>query len=71
MKHTKGKGGTLVPLRRSDLLADAEVSEDIVEDGVTCDVGSGDFTYGRDSTTKVGRQEVCGKAIRQPRTHGP
>ena len=50
--------------RRGDLLANAEVSEDIVQDGVTCDVGSGDFAYGRDSTTKVGRQEVCGKAIR-------
>lgn len=47
-----------------DLLADAEVSKDIVKDGVTCDVGSGDFAYGRDSTTQVGRQQVCGKAIR-------
>lgn len=46
------------------LLANAEVGEDVVKDGVTCDVGSGDFTYGRDSTTKVGRQQVCGKAIR-------
>lgn len=49
---------------KGDLLTDAEVSEDIVQDGVTCDVGSGDFAYGRDSTTKVGCQEVCGKAIR-------
>ena len=40
------------------------MGEDIVKDGVTCDVGSGDFAYGRDSTTKVGRQQVCGKAIR-------
>ena len=47
-----------------DLLADAEVGEDIVKDGVTCDVGSRDFTYGSDSTTQVGRQQVCGKAIR-------
>ena len=46
------------------------MGEDIVKDGVTCDVGSGDFAYGRDSTTQVGRQQVCGKAIRQPRTHG-
>lgn len=46
------------------LLANAEVSKDIVQDGVTCDVGSGDFAYGRDSTTQVGRQQVCGKAIR-------
>ena len=46
------------------LLADAEVGEDIVENGVTCDVGSGDFADGRDSTTKVGCQQVCGKAIR-------
>ena len=38
------------------LLADAEVSEDIVENGVTCDVGSGDFSNGRDRTTKVGCQ---------------
>ena len=53
------------------LLADAEVSKYIVKDGVTCDVGSGNFSNGRDRTTKVGRQEVCGKAIRQPRTHGP
>lgn len=53
------------------LLTDAEVSKDVVQDGVACNVGSRDFAYGRDSTTKVGRQEVCGKAIRQPRTHGP
>jgi hypothetical protein len=46
------------------LLADAEVSKDVVQDGVTCDVGSGDFTDGRDSTTQVGCQQVCGKAIR-------
>lgn len=46
------------------LLSNAEVGEDIVEDGVTCDVGSSDFAYGRDRTTKVGRQQVCGKAIR-------
>lgn len=38
------------------LLADAEVGKDIVKDGVTCDVSSGDFTDGRDSTTKVGGQ---------------
>lgn len=46
------------------LLADAEVGEDIVKDGVTCDIGSSDFTDGRDSTSQVGRQQVCGKAIR-------
>lgn len=46
------------------LLADAEVGEDIVKDGVTCDVGSGDFAYGRDRTTKVGREQVRGEAIR-------
>lgn len=46
------------------LLANAEVGEDIVKDGVTCDVGSGDFAYGRDSTSKVGCQQVGGKAIR-------
>ena len=46
------------------LLADAEVSKDVVQDGVTCDVGSGDFTDGRDSTTQVGCQQACGKAIR-------
>ena len=52
------------PLRNEDLLADAEVGEDIVKDGVTCDVGSRDFAYGRDSTTQVGRQQICGEAIR-------
>ncbi len=46
------------------LLADAEVSEDIVKDRVTCDVSSSDFAYGRDRTTQVGRQQVCGKGIR-------
>lgn len=46
------------------LLSNAEVGEDIVQDGVTCDVGSRDFTDGRDSTTQVGRQQVCGEAIR-------
>jgi hypothetical protein len=46
------------------LLADAEVSKDVVKDRVACDVGSGDFTDGRDSTTQVGCQQVCGKAIR-------
>lgn len=46
------------------LLSDAEVGEDVVKDGVTCDVGSSDFTDGRDRTTQVGRQQVCGKAIR-------
>lgn len=40
------------------------MGEDIVKDGVACDVGSGDFAYSRDSTTQVGRQQVCGKAIR-------
>lgn len=49
---------------KGDLLADAEVGEDIVKDGVTCDVGSGDFTDGRDRTTQVGREQVCGKASR-------
>ena len=47
-----------------DLLSDAEVGEDVVEDGVTCDVGAGDFSYGRDSATQIGRQQVCGKAVR-------
>ena len=46
------------------LLTNAEVGKDIVQDGVTCDVGSGDFANGRDRTTQVGRQQVCGKAIR-------
>ena len=46
------------------LLADAEVGEDVVEDGVTCDIGAGDFAYGRDSTTQVGYQQVCREAIR-------
>ena len=55
--HFKGQG-------LHDLLTDAEVGEDIVQDGVTCDVGSGDFAYGRDRTTKVGRQQVCGEAVR-------
>ena len=54
-----------------DLLADAEMGEDIVQDRVTCDVGSRDFADGCDSTTQVGREQVCGKAIRQPCTHGP
>ena len=56
--------GGLIIITNQELLADAEVGEDIMKDGVTCDVGSGDFAYGRDSTTKVGCQEVCGKAIR-------
>ena len=46
------------------LLADAEVGKDIVEDGVTCDIGSGDFTDDRDSTSQVGRQQVSREAIR-------
>lgn len=54
-----------------DLLADAEVGEDVVEDGVAGDLAAGDFTDGRDSTTQVGCQQVCGKAIRQPHTHSP
>lgn len=53
------------------LLADAEVSEDVVKDGVTCDIGSSDFADGRDSTAQVGCQQVCGEAIRQPRTYNP
>jgi hypothetical protein len=53
------------------LLANAEVGEDIVQDRVTCDVGSRDFADGCDSTTQVGRQQICGEAIRQPRTHSP
>ena len=61
----------LIIIANQELFADTEVGKDVVEDGVTRDVGSGDFADGRDSTTKVGRQEVCGKAIRQPRTHGP
>ena len=61
----------LIIIANQELFADAEVGKDVVEDGVTRDVGSGDFADGRDSTTQVGRQEVCGKAIRQPRTHDP
>lgn len=38
------------------LLSNAEVGEDVVQNGVTCDVGSGDFADGRDRTTKVGGQ---------------
>ena len=54
----------LIIVGNQELFSDAEVGEDVVEDGVTCDVSSSDFAYGRDSTTKVGCQEVCGKAIR-------
>ena len=49
--------------RRGDLFADAEVGEDVVEDGVTGDLATGDFADGRDRPTKVGRQEVRGEAI--------
>lgn len=45
------------------LLADAEVGEDVVEDGVTGDLAAGDFSDGRDRPTKVGRQEVRGETI--------
>ena len=45
------------------LLADAEVGEDVVEDGVTGDLATGDFADGRDRPTKVGRQEVRGETI--------
>lgn len=63
--------GGLIIITNQELLANAEVSKDVVEDGVTCDVGSSDFAYGRDSATQVGGQQVRGEAIRQPRTHGP
>ena len=46
--------------RRGDLLADAEVGEDVVEDGVAGDLAAGDFADRRDRPTKVGRQEVRG-----------
>ena len=55
--------GGLIIITNQELLADAEVGEDIVKDRVTCDVGSGDFTDSRDSTTQVGRQQVRGEAI--------
>ena len=54
----------LIIIANQELFTDAEVGEDVVQNGVTCDVGSRDFAYGRDSTTQVGRQQVCGKAIR-------
>jgi hypothetical protein len=54
----------LIIITNQELLADAEVGEDIMKDGVTCDVGSRDFTDGRDSTTQVGRQQVSREAIR-------
>ena len=56
--------GGLIIITNQELLADAEVGEDIMKDGVTCDVGSGDFADSCDSTTQVGRQQVCGKAVR-------
>ena len=46
-----------------DLLTDAEVGEDIVEDGVAGDLAAGDFSDGRDRSTKIGRQEVRGETI--------
>lgn len=46
----------LIIIANQELFTDAEVGEDIVKDGVTCDVGAGDFSYGRDSTTQIGRQ---------------
>ena len=54
----------LIIVDNQKLLPDTEVSEDVVQDRVTCDVGSSDFADGCDRTTKVGRQQVCGKAIR-------
>lgn len=54
----------LIIIANQELFTDAEVSKDVVQDGVACDVGSGDFADGRDSTTKVGRQQVCGEAVR-------
>ena len=55
--HFKGQGF-------HDLLADAEVERRCCEgQSHLVDVGSGDFSNGRDSTTQVGRQQVCGEAI--------
>ena len=45
------------------LLADAEVGEDVVEDGVAGDLATGDFSDRRDRSTKVGRQEIRGETI--------
>ena len=44
-------------------LADAEVGEDVVEDGVAGDLATGDFSYRGDRPTKIGRQEVRGETI--------
>lgn len=48
---------------KGDLLTDAEVGEDVVEDGVAGDLAAGDFSDRRDRPTKVGRQEVRGETI--------
>ena len=49
--------------RRSDLFADAEVGEDVMEDGVAGDLAAGDFSDRRDRSTKIGRQEIRGETI--------
>ena len=49
----RGGANAHVPHRRGDLLTDAEVGEDVVEDGVAGDFAAGDFSDGRDRPTKV------------------
>ena len=48
---------------KGNLLADAEVGEDVVEDGVAGDLATGDFSDRRDRPTKIGCQEVRGETI--------
>ena len=49
--------------KKLQLLANAEVGEDVVEDGVAGDLATGDFSDGRNRSTKVGRQEIRGETI--------
>ena len=47
-----------VKYSKGDLLSDAEVGEDVVEDGAAGNLAAGDFSDGRDRSTQIGRQEV-------------
>ena len=49
--------------KKLQLLANAEVGEDVVEDGVAGDLAAGDFSDRRDCPTKIGRQEIRGETI--------
>ena len=64
MKHgQRKKGGHSRSTTTRQLLTDAEVGEDVVQDGVAGDLATGDFSDRRDRSTQVGRQEIRGETI--------